>query len=405
MLKRTRFRMRELPPTAGLPMHMGDCFRAPEKPFTAGLRDWLGIPEPIMACSGTAAFVVALRTLARRNPGRSRVVVPAYTCPLVPLAVRLAGLRAVACDTLPGGFGIDPGALGRCCDETALAVVPAHLGGRASDISAVSAVAHAYGAVVIEDAAQALGASFGGRSVGLSGDIGFFSLAVGKGLTTYEGGVLFSRDPDLHAELQGTASRVLRPGLLWNSRRVLELLGYAVAYNPALLPLAYGRPLRRGLDRGDEIAAVGDAFTLDDIPLHRMDPLRLRVAANALERLPAFLEAGRNRAVRRAGMLERAGAEVLRDDPGGEGIWPFCMVLMPDRDRRDRALGALWRSGFGVSKLFVRALPDYPYLAGAVEGGPCPAARDLAGRMLTVTNTHWLDDAAFARLAGEICHA
>ena len=55
--------------------------------------------------------------------------------------------------------------------------------------------------------------------------------------------------------------------------------------------------------------------------------------------------------------------------------------------------------------MFVRALPDYPYLAGAVEGGPCPAARDLAGRMLTVTNTHWLDDAAFARLAGEICHA
>ena len=197
----------------------------------------------------------------------------------------------------------------------------------------------------------------------------------------------------------------MRPGLLWNARRVLELLGYAVAYNPALLPLAYGRPLRRELDRGDEIAAVGDAFTLDDIPLHRMDPLRLRVAANALERLPAFLEAGRDRAVRRAGMLERAGAEVLRDDPGGEGIWPFFMVLMPDRDRRDRALGALWRSGLGVSKLFVRALPDYPYLADAVEGGPCPAARDLAGRMLTVTNTHWLDDAAFARLAGEICHA
>lgn len=75
-------------------------------------------------------------------------------------------------------------------------------------------VAHDCGAAVIEDAAQGLGAFFGGRSVGLSGDIGFFSLAVGKGLTTYEGGVLFSRDPDLHAELQGTASRVLRPGLL-----------------------------------------------------------------------------------------------------------------------------------------------------------------------------------------------
>lgn len=92
-------------------MRMGDCFRAPEKPFTAGLRDWLGIPEPIMACSGTAAFVVALRTLAAAT-GRAASSSPAYTCPLVPLAVRLAGLRAVACDTLPGGFGIDPGALG-----------------------------------------------------------------------------------------------------------------------------------------------------------------------------------------------------------------------------------------------------------------------------------------------------
>ena len=230
--------MRELPPTAGLPLRFGDFFRAPEKPFAAGLRDWLGISGPIMACSGTAAFVVALRTLARRDPRRDRVVVPAYTCPLIPLAVRLAGLRAVVCDTLPGGFGLDLEALARCCGGTALAVIPAHLGGRASDISGVAAVAQSCGAMVIEDAAQALGASFGGRSVGLHGDIGFFSLAVGKGLTTYEGGVLFSRDPALHAELRETASRVLRPGPLWNARRILELLGYAVAYNPALLPHA-----------------------------------------------------------------------------------------------------------------------------------------------------------------------
>ena len=111
-------------------MHMGDCFRAPEKPFTAGLRDWLGIPRPIMACSGTAAFVVALRTLARLQSGPEPRRRPGLHLPLVPLAVRLAGLRAVACDTARR-FGIDPGALGRCCDETALAVVPAHLGGRA----------------------------------------------------------------------------------------------------------------------------------------------------------------------------------------------------------------------------------------------------------------------------------
>ncbi|MFQ9867310.1 MAG: hypothetical protein ACLRWP_10155 [Bilophila wadsworthia] len=135
-----------------------------------------------------------------------------------------------------------------------------------------------------------------------------------------------------------------------------------------------------------------------------MDPLRLRVAANALERLwHSWRPDVTGRAPRRDAGAGGRGSPARRS--GREGIWPFFMVLMPDRERRDRALGALWRSGLGVSKLFVRALPDYPYLAGAVEGGPCPAARDLAGRMLTVTNTHWLDDAAFARLAGEICHA
>lgn len=75
-------KMRELPPTAGLPMHMGDCFRAPEKPFTAGLRDWLGIPEPIMACSAPppswwpcgrwpAAIRAGAASSSRPTPARS----------------------------------------------------------------------------------------------------------------------------------------------------------------------------------------------------------------------------------------------------------------------------------------------------------------------------------------------
>jgi dTDP-4-amino-4,6-dideoxygalactose transaminase len=242
--------------------------------------------------------------------------------------------------------------------------------------------------------------------VGLLGDIGFFSLAAGKGLSTYEGGILISRDASLRAELTATAQDTLRPDLFLTLRRNLEFLAYGLFYNPLGLRPAYGRPLRKKLDRGDEVGAVGDYFTLEDIPLHSLDRLRRRVAANALTRLPEFLAQGRARAKRRRSQL--AGLKdvaVIADRPGTDGVWPFFMLIMPGKKQRDEALRRLWRTGLGVSKLFVRALPDYDFLRPVMrKQATCeyPNARELAERMLTVTNTHWLDEAAFSRIVTEL---
>lgn len=484
---------RELPPTAGLPPSLGDYPRQPAESFAAGLSRRFGLPDPILACSGTAALVVALVAFARREPGRRDVIVPAYTCPLVPLAVSLAsrvirsarpaagsasraggsspqagdpvpGLRVVLCDTRPGGFDFDADRLRRLCGADTLAIIPTHLGGRVADVETAVRAAGRCGAFVIEDAAQALGALEGsgrnvgpdergqsagrdgsgqsaspggsGQSVGLSGDAGFFSLAAGKGLSTFEGGVLVSRDAATRAELAATAAEILRPRPLWSFRRNVEMLAYTLLYNPRGLRFAYGRPLRQKLDAGDEAGAVGDRFSLADIPLHSLDAVRQRVAANALARLPDFLEAGRGRAMQRIkrlnalpgvtvigdapgavpgdapdvnGIGDTPGGRGRGDTPGARGVWPFFMLLMPDRSRRDEALRRLWRKGLGVSKLFARALPDYDFLAPlpapADSGGEdfdCPNARDLAGRMLTVSNTHWMSDAEFTRIVTEL---
>lgn len=362
-----------------------------------GLRQWLALPEPVITCSGTAALIVALQTLHQREPGRTGVIIPAYTCPLVALAVEFVpGLRVVVCDTLPGGFDFDPQRLAQLCSETTLAVMPTHLGGRVADVTAAVTVAKQCGAAVIEDAAQAMGAYTHGASVGLLGDIGFFSLAAGKGLTMYEGGVLFSQHPCLAAELRETAARLL-PNIFWNVRRIAELLGYTFFYTPSGLRHVYGRQLRRKLAENNEVEAVGDYFSLADIPLHRPDNLRLRVAANALERLPAYLASGRKRAFERLAVLQGLkGVSIITDRAGADGVWPFFMLLLPSREQRDDALRQLWTSGQGVSKLFVHALPDYDYLTPELKYGPeCCNARDFSARMLTVTNTHWLDDKNF----------
>ena len=393
----------ELPPTAGLPLRPSDLIKTPSRSFTHGLSDVFGLPSPILACSGTAAMVIALRTFHERERARTEVIVPAYTCPLVPLAVKLVpGLAVIPCDMLPNGIDLDPDMLASLCGPKTLAIVPTHLGGRVADTATAKAIAASHRAAVLEDAAQALGAVNGGQSVGLAGDAGFFSLAAGKGLTTYEGGILCATDPELYADLEATASHMLGSNPYWTIRRNLELFGYIALYTPHCLNLTYGRNLRRMLDKGNEEAAVGDYFTLANIPLHSLDRFRQRVAANALERLPKFLANSAVRAEKRLETLQEIkGVSVITDKTNranDRGVWPFLMVLMPGREQRDKALARLWRAGLGVTKLFVRALPDYRFLTFCFEKEPvaCPNARDLADRMLTISNSHWLDDRDFA---------
>ena len=388
--------MREVPPTAGLPLTLSDLLPTGAS-LEQGLADFLHVPAVQIECSGTAAQIVALTTVMQSSP-RRKVILPAYTCPLVALAVLHCGLEPVLCDLRPGHFNLDHDQLAALCDENTLAIIPTHLGGRVADLTPVLAIAKKAGAYVIEDAAQSLGATWQGQPLGMAGDAGFYSLAVGKGLTTYEGGVLLARDASLRQKMHDTAAEIAPFKWGWELRRSLELLGYAALYQPWGLPLSYGLPLRRALKRGKLIEAVGDDFS-DDISLHRMAHWRKTVGANALKRLPGFLDALQRQAGQRLARLAAIpGITVMTDCPEGNGVWPFFMVLMPTSEARDAALEKLWPAGLGVSRLYIHALPDYPYLAGRVGETGVPNASDFAARMLTVSNSLWLDENGFDRI-------
>jgi len=387
-------RHHELPPTAGLPLKLTDL-RPGAATLAADIAAQLGTPPLALTCSGTAALLIALATLRELKPARRRVVMPAYTCPLVPLAVHQAGLEPVLCDLRADHYDMDPDALRAACDERTLAILPTHLAGRVADVDDALAVANNVGAYVIEDAAQALGARRDGGSVGLAGDLGFFSLAAGKGLSIYEGGLLAARDPDLRERLARTAARIAPYQLGWELRRSLELLGYAALYRPRGLRLAYGNPLRHALRDGDPVAAVGDDFALP-LPLHAVGRWRQAVGAHAARRLPAFIEQCTARAQHHLPRLRALpGVTVLDDPAGAHGSWPFFFLLLPDQRRRDAALDQLWQAGYGVSRLFIHALPDYAYLDGIVPAAAVPNARDFAARSLTIGNSAWMGERDF----------
>ncbi|HEL4804994.1 TPA: DegT/DnrJ/EryC1/StrS family aminotransferase [Stenotrophomonas maltophilia] len=379
---------RELPPTAGLAIQASD-FLPGGGDLREVLASQLGTPPLQLTCSGTHALLIALRTLRKRAPRRDTVIMPAYTCPLVPIAVHSLGLRVQLCDTRRGHFDFDPGQLRRLADARTLAILPTHLGGRIADVELACEVARNAGAWVIEDAAQALGARVGNSSVGLRGDIGFFSLAAGKGLSLHEGGLLVSRDDELRAALAGHAVQHVRSSLHWELLRSVQLIGLAACYRPSLLSLVYGNPLRSALQRDDLEEAVGDIFPLD-IPQHRVSHWRQNIGARAARRLPAFLQAGRLRALQlRVQLAQLPAVEVVDGLAGSGGTWPLLMLLLPSQRARDAVLKDLWPRGLGASRMFIHALPDYTYLRGIVPQDDMPNARDFAARMLTLGNSAW----------------
>ena len=389
----------EVAPTAGLPPRWRDLLAPGSRPgLERAISDRMGLPDIEIVSTGTAGLLIAFTYLKRRHPDRRTVIVPGYTCPLVVIAAAAAGLEAVACDTVAGGLDLDADHLARLIDERTLAVVPTHFGGALTDIGKVRAVAASVSAdiAIVEDAAQAFGATWLGTSVGLAGDIGVFSFGAGKGFTIYEGGALVARDARIMAGLRQVAAEMSSGSAIGEAWRSALLAGYHAFYNPLGLRLVFGAPKRYWLARGDDIRAAGDKFAMS-IAVNRVGDWRKRVGRAALARLPEHLACCRARFDRLARRL--AGIPDIRVFLPVAGTLPtatFLFVTLPATLRSEEIIRSLWKSRLGVAKMFSRAIGDYPDLVSLLQRSDTPNARALAATTVTVSTDDTLSPAAEA---------
>ena len=395
----------EAAPTAGLALSWRDFTPSPfseksKNSLEKKLATFIGVDEAQVECSGTAALVVALEALKTLS-NRKQVVISAYTCPWVALAVIKANLTPVLADSRFGHFDFCESSLKTVVNHQTLAVVHTHLGGRVADVTKTLEIAKNKGAFVIEDAAQSLGAKLKNQSVGTFGDVGFYSLGVGKGLTIFSGGVLVSENPQIREALRRIGENLPNHYLL-EFRRNIELIAYYLLYRPIGMGLAFGRDLRNKLKRGNLIEAVGDDCAFD-FPLHKVGAWRKQVGACAVDRLPVFIAITRSLAESRLAQLRKIkGIKVLLDPEGAEGVWPFFIVEMPSEEIRDGVLKHLWDKGLGVGRLFIHALKDYDYLAPYFVGSNIPNAQVFAAQTMIITNCIWLSEQDFAKICDAI---
>jgi dTDP-4-amino-4,6-dideoxygalactose transaminase len=205
-----------------------------------------GVADAVALSSGTAALHLALVMLGV-GPGDT-VIVPTLTFAASAFAVRYVGAEPVFVDSDDASWNLDPALLDAELAERAArgapvaAVIAVDLYGQCADYAPIVESCARHGVPLIEDAAEALGATYAGAPAGTLGDIGVFSFNGNKIITTSGGGMLIARDPEHTARARHLSTQARQPVLHYEHAEV------GFNYRMSNLLAALGRAQLAGLD-------------------------------------------------------------------------------------------------------------------------------------------------------------
>ena len=294
--------------------------------FEREVAAWVGVPHAVATVNGSAALHVAL--LAAGVQRDDEVLLPALTFIATANVVAYCGAHPVFLDSEERSWGLDVDKLAdflereclvkdgrvvnRATGRTVRALLPVHLYGHPCDLDPLLDVAARYPLVVVEDSAEALGAEYRGRRVGVDGLIGCLSFNGNKIITTGGGGMVLTRDAKVAA-------------------RVRRLTTQA---------------------RGSELEFEHDEIGFN----YRLTNLQAALGVAQLEQLPAFIEDKRaTAAAYREAFDGRRGVSVFTEAPWARSTYWMASIVLdaracPDvrallRDLNADGIGArpLWR--------------------------------------------------------------
>lgn len=388
---------RTLPPSAP-PLRLRDIFRglraipasrSHAEALAQDLREHYGVRYAFLFSSGKAALSLILRSLPAAE-GRRKVVIPAYTCFSVPASVRAADLDLEACDVDPDTLDFDYAQLERLVDEDTLAIVATHLLGVPARLNAVRAIAGRVGAFVVEDAAQAMGGSLGGRSLGTLGDAGFFSLGRGKMLTCGEGGIVLTDSIEIGDRLAPEATSLRERPRHRVGRDLLGLCAQYLLTRPGLYWLPDGLP----------VLGLGRTVYPREVPVARLPQAQAATLTDWTALLDRTVRTHRENAMALAGRLHAGGWL----SPPGPADLPYLRlpILLERPEDKGRLCAISKRFGLGVSPLYPTPITAIPEIRGGFRGREFPGATSVADRLVTFPVHHLVRPADYDRITATL---
>jgi dTDP-4-amino-4,6-dideoxygalactose transaminase len=322
--------------------------------FEETFADFCGVDNAVAVGNGTDALWAAL--LALGIGAGDEVITTPNTFIATAEAITYCGATPVFVDVDPRTYNLDPARLEPAITPRTRAVIPVHLYGQMADMDPLMEIARRRGLYVVEDAAQAHGAEYRGRSAGSIGDIGCFSFYPGKNLGAYgEAGAAVTNDPDL------------------------------------------AKRMRRFRDHGQEKKYHHSSVGFNT----RMDGFQGAVLSTKLPHLPAWTEARRALASLYTDALGRVpGVTVPFEASYGTPVYHIYAILV---SRRDAVLANLASRG-------VQCAIHYPcplhlqdaYRSLGYQAGDFPVAERLARETLSLPMFAELTPAQHERVVHEV---
>ncbi len=354
-----------------------------EREFAA----YVGSPHAVACASGTAAIHLALRAL---GVGRGDLVLCAdFTFIATANPVVYQGAIPCFIDSEPASWNMDPRLLANALDELAAekrlpkAVIAVHILGQPADLGPILDACARHRVPLIEDAAEALGASYGagyphpacrGRQVGSIGHVGCYSFNGNKIITTGGGGMITTADGDLAKRIKHLSTQAKQPGLAF----VHDHVGYN----------------------------------------YRMPNLNAALGVAQLERMPAFLARKRAIAERYRSACSELG---FAFQPALVDVQPsWWLPSLTVGSIRDKLLERLTVAGIGARPLWlpVSEQPCYASLPSSASSTSAPdavgpgrriwssgLAKRLAREGLSLPCSVGLDEATQERVIAELANA
>ena len=391
--------MRYLAPS-GAPIRLGDLARWAGQALTpadchAALADLVrtrfGVRHAAFTSTGRAGMTLLLQAMRRLSPHRDEVAMPSYTCYSVAASAVKAGLKVRLLDINPDTLDFDSDDLGRNDFSRVLAIVATNLYGLPNDLPALSAIARRYGAFLIDDAAQAMGASIGGRASGAWGDAGLFSFDKGKNVSAIDGGIVVTGSDKIAAALEDEMAALPLPRVADSALHVAKALAYFTLLRPSL----YGIPARIPQ------LGLGKTIFTTEFPLHRADPRLVALGLVMMKRLDEFTNARVSRATALLDGLRGApGIRTITLKPGAMPAYLRLPVLLGNATERQAAIAALTADGIGATASYPESLADVPELRPYLVNPTARMAggRFIAQRIVTLPTHPFVSSADIARV-------
>lgn len=376
--------LRHLPPAAA-PVNLADLRAAFASPTTAPtkfqstLTQYLGVQHVHLASSGRTALYLILKSLIEvaGDSARRRILLPAYTCPAVAKVILDTGLRPHLIDLCPKTLSLNMDQLRQTLADDVLAVICVHPFGIPQPINDLRTLADQYGVVVIEDAAQALGARLNNKHVGTIADFGLYSLGPGKALSTGGGGVLAINNTRYVAAIQRIWQQTIPP-----IRYSVGALSRVGILGLMFHPLNWWMATRMRLHRlGSHEASWGYA-------MRGLSQSQAAIGNHMLAQLDSVNEQRKANAEQLIHRLQDLDAvHIFPAADSSEPIYIRLPLLVDTPERRNLLFQHLWAANIGVGKMYEHPISHF---FPTMETEPIPGATQIASQLLTLPTHHYL---------------